>query len=351
MYSTVSAPMGKKRQENDPVTKPIFVVGPPRSGTTLTGRILGRHPEVFLLGESNFFEDIWTRRDEIGALSTPDAVEIIADRLATLFGRYYEPTTQALVEKVWSPDPIADMVLECGDNYGDLYLSFMGRIARDRFAHFVCDGTPKHLFYLEDIFELLPDAKAIICVRDIRDFLTSYKNWWKRSPSKERIKALYHPILTASLWRSSTNIALSSLTKFSSEQVLLLRYEDLVTQPNVQVKRMCDFLRIDYADDLLNLDKHNSSYEGSSTGIFSSSIGRWNEGLEAEEVWLAQRIARGNMESLSYAPVPVKPSYGKLVRIVISLPYVFWTAMRANAKHRGPTWKYLARRIQHLFRG
>jgi len=47
-------------------TNPIFVVGTPRSGTILTAKILGRHSHIFMPGETHFFDDIYSRRIELG---------------------------------------------------------------------------------------------------------------------------------------------------------------------------------------------------------------------------------------------------------------------------------------------
>ena len=44
--------------------KQIFIVGSSRSGTTMMGRILGKHPDVFTFKELHFFGTIWTNCTE-----------------------------------------------------------------------------------------------------------------------------------------------------------------------------------------------------------------------------------------------------------------------------------------------
>ncbi len=44
------------------------MVGTPRSGTTLCASILGRHSTIYMGGENHFFEDIYARREQLGAL-------------------------------------------------------------------------------------------------------------------------------------------------------------------------------------------------------------------------------------------------------------------------------------------
>lgn len=43
---------------------PIFVFGIPRSGTTLTAMIIGRHSRLFMSGETHYIDDIYSRRKE-----------------------------------------------------------------------------------------------------------------------------------------------------------------------------------------------------------------------------------------------------------------------------------------------
>ena len=39
---------------------PVFIIGTPRSGTTLTAKILGRHSNIFMPGETHFFDDVYS---------------------------------------------------------------------------------------------------------------------------------------------------------------------------------------------------------------------------------------------------------------------------------------------------
>ena len=65
-------------------TSPIFVIGAPRSGTTLTANILGRHPNIFMPGETHFFDDIYHRKSKLGNPSDEINREAIIKRLSKL---------------------------------------------------------------------------------------------------------------------------------------------------------------------------------------------------------------------------------------------------------------------------
>ena len=115
------------------------------------------------------------------------------------------------------------------------------------------------------------------------------------------------------------------------------------------MKDICDFLGIDYSDDLLHLDNHNSSFEGSAPGIFTTSVGRWRQALSPEAVWWAQKLGNDNMLRLDYEPAPCRPNYARLILDIITLPSTLLRALRANRQHRGPTLQYLRRRLSGLF--
>ena len=79
--------------------KPIFIVGTPRSGTTLAAKILGHHSNVFMPGETHFFDDIFSNSTEFGSLKYSDSINKVSVRLFDLYGRYYEPDDQQRIEQ------------------------------------------------------------------------------------------------------------------------------------------------------------------------------------------------------------------------------------------------------------
>ena len=331
---------------------PIFIVGAPRTGTTLVARILGRHRDIFSPGESHYFEDIWTRRRGWGKLEDDADISAIVPRVLTLFGRFAFPGSQDRVNAVITDKALISRTRTLGGGYGALYLAFMGMLAESEGKTRFCDDTPKHLYYLHTIFDLFPNAQVIGTVRDPRDFLCSYKNYWKATPSGEsaRVKALYHPVITSLLWRSSSNLLLKHAHQCCQGRVLLVPYERLVEQPQEEVGRICDFLGIDYSDGLIQVQTHNSSFEKSSTGVFTTSVGRWRTCLGAEETWYAQTLTRDNMLALGYELETVNPSKKALFLSLMTTPLAFVDALRVNAHKRGPLLGYVFRRLPTLLR-
>lgn len=326
---------------------PIFVVGAPRSGTTLVAKILGRHPDVLAPGETHYFEDVWARRKELGGLERADELSVAAERLLTSFGRFNQPG-QEMVDAVVAKGALVERALALGGGYGALYYAFMNILVDSMGSLHFCDDTPRHLFYLHTVFDLFPQARVIGCVRDPRDFLCSYKNFWKAASESARMKALYHPVITSLLWRSSSNLLLKHTSQCFSDQMIWVRYETLVEHPQGEVSRICDFLRIDYSDKMIHVETHNSSFEQSSSGIFTTSVGRWRTCLGAEEIWWAQTLAKDNMSAFDYETRPVSPSKRALFRTCMTAPLALTRALQVNAHRQGPLVGYVWRRLTTL---
>ncbi len=328
--------------------RPIFIVGTPRAGTTLVSKILGRHPKVHALGETHFFEDIWANRREFGALETEAEMSAAVNRLMTVFDRFNQEQGQTAVNRVIQPAQLGAQALANGGGYDGLYRAFTEALDENKNRRY-CDDTPKHLFYLKTILQFFPHAAIIICVRDPRDFLCSYKNFWRSSRTPERIKDLYHPIMTAVLWRNSVNIALNDPIIQQSDNMMRLRYESLVAEPAHLVKEICAHTGLEYDGRLLEIESHNSSFDQSeASGIFQGSVGKWTDCLTQEEIWWVQKINQKHMQRLGYETADLSISWIKLISLLLSTPLAFFRALQANSGRRGPLLPYLMRRFSLL---
>jgi hypothetical protein len=345
--------MSAIQHEKSPLVAPppIFVVGPPRSGTTLMAKILGRHSRIFMPGETHFFDDIVSRRRELGEVRDLDSIERVIARLRTLYGRYNEPPDQKRIDKILE-EPHAVESLRACRSYEEILSCFMKLQMRPAGKVRWGNNVPKDLFHIKEILSFYPDARIVICVRDVRDFLLSYQNKWTVSSDEnvERLRRLYHPVLTSLLWRASVKQIARLEVLGPRENFLLVRYENLVADPARAVQDICRFIGEDFEAAMLNVDEQNSSFAVKQNGIYSSSVGRWRRALSNEEVYTAQRITKKYLGDLGYAIEQLEIDPVKLGHIWATLPVALFRAVRANRAIRGPLVPYLARRISALVR-
>jgi hypothetical protein len=220
----------------------------------------------------------------------------------------------------------------------------------------------KHLYDLPRIFSEFPDARVVFCVRNVLDFLVSYLDKSSRmlraniNPDEaKRLQMLYHPVVTSLLWKSNVQAAGAAFERWS-EQIILNRYEDMVADPQQQVRILCDFLGEDFEHSMLDPKFSNSAAvpwgeRGEVAGIVGSSVGRWREKLTDSEAFVAQTICGKTLKQMEYAPEPVRPNVLAVCRIILSAPICAIRAIAANRPTTEPLLSYLVKRIRPLLQG
>lgn len=332
---------------------PIFVVGTPRSGTTLTARILGNHSRIFMPAETHFFDDIYSRRKQLGHPQDPATAQKIMARLSSLYKRQHEGQYQKQYRDLFQdPERIARLMGPCCD-YRDVLSRFMSMQMRMAGKVRWGNHVPRDLFNIPDILSFYPDAKVIICVRDIRDFLLSYSNMKDVVPPKhvERQRRLYHPVVTSLLWHASVRRIPEVERQVHSDNLLIVKYEALVGDPEVTVRRLCAVIGEAFEPAMLNVRDHNSSdvfNPTKSTGIFDSSVGRWRGRLPKEHAYLSQKIAGPTLCALGYKPERIDINLTRVLQICLAFPFALLRGLYANRKKQGALMPYMARRVSAL---
>jgi hypothetical protein len=327
---------------------PVFIVGAPRSGTTLTARIVGGHPDIYIPGEGYFFDDIYSSRKELGELPDLDVLKKIYNRLMDMYGRYNMLEDQERVEDLSKGPLDFGAFSDCSD-YKDILNVFMGVQTREAGKLRWGNHTPRDLYNIDDILSFYPDAHIIACVRDPRDFMLSYKEKWKVRKGMEavRLKSLYHPVITSLQWKSSMEKILGLEKKVPPENLTILKYEDLVTEPDKMVRNLCAGLKEKFYPDMLNVSCNNSSaINAGQKGIFSSSVGKWREELSHIDVAVMQIIAGKEMELAGYEIENVPSSKFKILWLFLTAPFAVTKGLFLNRHKRGPLLPYLIRRLK-----
>ena len=286
-------------------TKQIFVVGSSRSGTTMMGRILGNHQGVFTFNELHFFGTIWTNNSE----STLDEKQQI-DLLSRLL----------CIEKngLFQQRNISDFNVKAStilknknvSNPLNIYELFLEKVTSDNKCFIACDQTPKNMYYLNEILSYFPTAKVINMIRDQGGVLLSQKKKWKRRflgassiPLSEAIRSYinYHPILTAKAWSSSLEY---SAEFTNNNRVRIIRFEELLVEPVRIVKDLCQFLEIDYHQEMLKVPVVGSSTQRDVKNQLlidsSKKEKRKNGGLNSAEIYLSQLVSNSMMRKFKY---------------------------------------------------
>lgn len=289
--------------------KMIFVTGASRSGTTLLSFSLDNHPFVFKMKELHFFGQVWDPRSPV-RFTHAQALEAVASILA----HQQDGVLSWKVTDEHRRDAAA-IVADCGESFTDpasLFAASVTRLANAAGKTIPCEQTPRNIFYGESLLNVFPSAHIVHMVRDPRAVMASQKMRWQRrklaarSTSVSMYHALrvwvnYHPYTVAKLWRGATDAAVKL---GSHPRVTVVRFEDLVQQPESTLHMLCNRLQLDYDPRMLEVEHINSSHQssvgGARKGLHADAVDRWKSVLDPTEVAIAERLCGTHMTQFGY---------------------------------------------------
>lgn len=210
--------------------RPIFVVGCPRSGTTMLQLMLHAHPRIAIPPETRFLLAAYQRRRNFGDLRDPDRrralAEWITGREATRFVDLGLDPARVTAEIVAGPPTL-------GSALGIIFRAYAGRFGKPRWG----DKRPAYVNNLDIVLRLFPDAQIVNIVRDGRDCVASLKEMpWHKAD-------IYHSI---SAWAQAVDHARRARRRLGPESFYHLRYESLVHDPAGELAALCEFLGEEY---------------------------------------------------------------------------------------------------------
>jgi len=223
--------------------RPVFIVGMPRSGTTLIEQVLASHPRVYGAGERRFTK-----------LS-------------------FQMLPPLLREKKKPIDCLAQLERGHSQRLADWYQQRLHELDRGRAAR-VADKMPENYQLLGWIATLFPGARIIHCRRDVRDvalscWLTNFTQirW---ANDLEHVAARIHEYLRImEHWRRVLPLSL-----------LEVDYEQLVASPEETNRRLLAFLGLEWDPGCLNFHKTDRLVSTASAAqvrqpLYQTSVGRW----------------------------------------------------------------------------
>jgi hypothetical protein len=201
---------------------PIFIVGAPRSGTSLLRNLLYSHPELFFRSETQFIPGFY--RAYGNPRSRSQALKLAKKMVKNEWIARWEEDID--VEEMAEQDSYAGVV----DN---MFL----QLARREGKHVWGDKTPHYVLDIDILREIFPDARFIHIVRDGRDACLSM------------LKANFGPrtiYCAAMYWKKCVEAGLQSENSVPADRLMNIRYEDLLLDTEKGMRQICDFLDLPF---------------------------------------------------------------------------------------------------------
>jgi len=243
----------------------LFIVGCPRSGTTLLRRVLDAHPSIAITTrETHWVPTVFSDKEGL----TPDGFvtpELIPKLLANPRFLKLGIPPQALMKLTESPEPIhyARFVTGVFDLYGEAQKKPL-----------VGDKTPGYVRQLSLLHTLWPTARFVHLIRDGRDICLSVMDWKDKAQKFDRRFPTWSedPISTAALWwKWHVDLGRQAGRSLGPKLYYEVRYESLVNNPLQECMALCRFLGVPYSDSMIRF------HEGRT---------RAKPGLDAKHAWL-----------------------------------------------------------------
>ena len=286
---------------------PVFIVGSPRTGSTLLRLMLTSHKSIVIPPESGFlvwwydkYKDWKPSDNSSGRLPT-----FLKDLFTSKKIETWNISRNGLENYLKKAVP---------KNYSELSSCVYKYFGTCFDAGFKIWGDKNnwYLDHIDKIKDIFPNVFFIHIVRDGRDVACSYKELYKK-----RLKVKYAPNLPnkvgeiAKQWSRNLNTIQNSLKKVKRSKFVEVKYEDLVESPEISLKQLCKKLGIKFDSNMLNFYKLNKKKnlvpkqymgwkENTYNKLNSTSVGRYNKELTVKERETFERIAEKQLRKYGY---------------------------------------------------
>jgi len=180
------------------------------------------------------------------------------------------------------------------DDYFDEYLDVIRDYSADNWdcPSFIGDKTPRHAMFIDLLKKnIKTDLKTIVIVRDSRAVIASMK----------ARRLVWSVESGAAIWNFFCKHILHLLRRFSENEILLIKYEDIVANPVARSKDISQFIGIDYTDAMVKIQYNNSSFvQNEKTGIFPDSLEIWKNNLSPSEINRITYFTKKYLEYFNY---------------------------------------------------
>jgi hypothetical protein len=222
--------------------QPVFIVGMPRSGTTLCEQILASHPQLHGAGELSDLSDL--------AVTCANAAQVQPWQAAM---HLVESQTRAIAGK---------------------YLRSL-RLGAPLDRRRISDKSPLNFFQLAFAAVLFPNARVIHCVRDPRDIALSI--WFENFNPDQRYATDFEDL---AFFNAQQLRLMAHWQRVLPLPILTLQYERVVEDLESQSRRLLEFLDVPWSERCLDFHRNDRAVQTPSRWqvrqpIYRGSVARW----------------------------------------------------------------------------
>ena len=273
---------------------PVFVVGLPRSGSTLLSRLLNDAGNILSVNDLYCVQAAIAGKMIDRTLDDHQAARLVDQILSVISLR--SVSSDAFIGQICVPpaqlSSIRDAVLlrRCGPRrWHELMNDTLTRVAASAGKSVWADKTPQNFLHIDMLRGAFAGARFVFLIRDPRSVLASYK--FARGEGHDRRR--YHPLPYSIYWRKA---ARRYLEKRHDPDILLIRYEELIRAPERTTSQLARFLGTTIPTPRLMEIGHNSSFAAGT-----------RQQLTHTETWICEKTCHQEIEALGYPITHARP--------------------------------------------
>jgi hypothetical protein len=269
---------------------PIFVIGAPRSGTTLLRVMLSSHPNIYIPPESDFIPRLFLGRGRV-PMTKRKAIEnvhaILGNRRFLREWKGEPLDAEAFVGEL--PDLSPATFLDA------LYRTYAGQYGAGRWG----DKSPIYTNYVGLLTEIFPRAHFVHLIRDGRDAALS-------SLSAYRDRFYVDIYFAARSWRHRVRASRRAGAALGADRYMEIRYEELTAHPERVLRSVCGFLGEAYEPTMSEPHKLGRELlrpDGRHAPVrdpVHPNSGRWRREMAPADLRLFQEVAGDLLGELGY---------------------------------------------------
>jgi|GEM_PF-433213 len=273
---------------------PFFIIGSGRNGSTLLSSMLNQHSKIMVPPEQWVLYEVIIKYKLYNLIEWKDLVNICLGLYADIqTNEGWKTNFQHLYSELHNLPKSRRTLTKILDK---IYLTH----GRQRELQFETWGekSPLNTVYLRYIYPVFPQSKYVFLIRDGRDVVSSI--------TKVRGRDLKY-----AAWRWNYSIAQFEWLKseVSGNQLRIIRYEDLITEPEKTLRKLMSFLGYDYESSMMNyqesvdyLDLEKFDYhQNVKRSLDKQRIGKWKDRLSQEEIDKLMPMLKDNLFAFNYS--------------------------------------------------
>ncbi len=306
-----------------------FVIGRPRTGTTLIRTLLDVHPNSMIPPEAPIILQFYGKYGKVTNWTREKILEFYNDLLQEQEWLFLSIGNWPMDREKLKQDMLA---CEGKNTYANLCQIVNGNyhpyIEKD--LNILGDKNPAYANKTHYLLKMYPNAKIVLIYRDHRDHI--------QSMNKVDFGKTIVPI-NAYRWRKFVRINQKLIKKYP-DQFYAFRYEDFVADPKPHFREICDFLGIKHNDEVFDFYKHKGKIQGEENiemlekyhsslfkPISTRNVGNWKDTLTDEEVLMADAVVGKYAERAGYERKYKNPGIKlrlKIFPIIVYLKVTDW---------------------------